>query len=345
MKKNKTMILLFIIFAFILLITTKVNAAETFSAENGIVATKVVEGFNGNVEFNFTNITLSSEGNYEWAVGTTSSDADITKWYPLGDFSEANKTARINLVVSDRDILKILKTTNTAYLYIKDTKADTLIINALKVDLTLPPYHAFDLYEWLHDYYIIGGNLSSVEQWNGATYNIKNAYYKFEKVTDQNLINQYNQAIDNKTSIEDIFSISASDIEKLTDWQTCTTDSSIYPNTKIEKGKLPADDGLYILYIKAKDTDSKMLYGYRVWPLDLKKVETENTNNGNNEGNGNADSQEKTEGSITGGKEDPTTAKKILPNTGVTKIIIGITIILSIAGIAMYIKYKNIPLK
>lgn len=350
MKKNRKIIILFIIVAFLLFTTTKVNAAETFSTESGIVATKVVEGFSGNIEFNLSNITLSSEENYVWAVGTTSLDADITKWYPLGDFSEANKTARISLVISDKEILDILRTTNTAYLYIKETKTDNLLINALKVDLTLSPYHAFDLYEWLDDYYVVGGNKSSTQQWSGATYNIRNVWYKFEKVTDENKINQYNQAVDNKTSIEDIFSISVNDIDKLTDWQDCTTDGSVYPNTKIEKEKLPADDGLYILYMKAKDTDSKMVYGYRIWPLDLRKVETgSNTNkedkeeNRNNESTG---SQEENKGvSITGGKEDPTTAKKILPNTGITKIIISITFILSIAGIVLYIKYKNIPLK
>ena len=49
MKKRKSIIIILGgIFAFLLLFTVKVNATETFSTSDGIIATKIVEGMNGN---------------------------------------------------------------------------------------------------------------------------------------------------------------------------------------------------------------------------------------------------------------------------------------------------------
>lgn len=346
MRKNKKIILSVIVFAFILLITTISNATETFTTDDGIVATKKVEGYNGNIEIWFSNIPLSSEGNYVWAIGETSSKDDISKWYALGDFNINNKTAKVSLVVTEKEILAILRKTNTAYLYIKDTKTENYIVDTLQVDLTLPPYHAFDLYTWLDNYYIIGGSrLNGIaDQWDGATYNIENAYYKFVKVTDESLINKYNEAVQNKTSIENVFSITVDDVENITDWENCTRDYT-YPYTKIDKEKLPADDGLYILYMKAKDADSKMVYGYRIWPLEAKTIPTNGQNNGNNTpstiNNQNNTIDKDDTGNTQTGKTDPTVASKILPNTGEGIAIIGTILLIIVLGMGALAKYHN----
>lgn len=341
MRKNKKIMLSIIIFTFILLITTISNATETFTTDDGIVATKKVEGYNGSIEFNFNNIPLSSEGNYVWSIGETSVKDDIAKWYSLGDFSVSNKTAKISLVVTEKGILNILRKTNTAYLSIKDTKTENYIVDTLQVDLTLPPYHAFNLYEWLGNYYLIGGSLASVDQWEGATYNIENAYYKFVKVTDESLINKYNEAVQNKTSIENVFSITVDDVENITDWENCTRDHT-YPYTKIDKEKLPTDDGLYILYMKAKDADSKMVYGYRIWPLEAKTIPTNGQNNGNNTLNNQDNPIDKDDtGSIQTGKTDSTVANKILPNTGLSIAIIGTILLIILLGMGALAKYHN----
>ncbi len=348
MKKRKNIIIFGGIFAFLLLFTVKANATETFSTSDGIIATKIVEGMNGNIEFSISNIPLKAQEEYEWGISKTSSKEDVTKWYDLSDYNESNKSAKINLLVSEKDVFSILRTTDIAYLYIKDVKAGTYIVDALKVDLTLPPYRACELYEWLKDYYFIGGTKSSgTLQWSWAIYNIKNVSYKFVKVTDENLIQKYNQAIDNKTSIEDVFSINVKDIASLTGWESCVG-NDVHGYTKILQERLPTDGGLYILYMKAKDSDSKTVYGYRTWPSGLKKVPIEN----NNESNVNNVNKGPQEGSTTNkgnstivGKTDTTTAKQILPNTGVTKIIILTIVVLGIVGTIGYIKDKNLPIK
>lgn len=354
MKKQKILISL-IIFAFILMIATISNAADIFTTTDGIVVTKVVEGYKGDIDLKISNMQLSSEGNYVWGISDTSVVTDVKKWFPLGDFSVSNKTATINLVTSQKEILALLRKTNTIYLFIKNTKDETFVINNLELDLTLPPYHAFDLYRRdsvlgnLMAYYVIGGNLTSVDAWDGATYNIKNAYYKFDKVTDSELIKKYNNAVENNTSMEDIFSITTEDIESITDWKNCTNDLE-YAYTKIDKDELPSDNELYILYIKAKDSDSKIIYGYKIWPFDGKKVKS---NTGNKEENPSSEIDKKDNSEGTGvkkeetptqttGKIDTTTATyKTLPNTGLSVALIGSIILIIIGGIAVLAKYHK----
>lgn len=347
MIKSKILIIS-IIFALAIFITTIVDAADTFTTSDGIVITKKVEGFNGDIDLEISNITLSSEGNYAWGISETSLQDDVVKWYPLVDFNINNRTATINLVTSDSDICTILRKTNTAYLFIKNTNDENFVIDNLELDLTLPPYHAFDLYEWLGDYYITGGTrvFKSDKQWNAAPYNIANASYKFEKVTDGEIIKKYNEAIQNKTSIENVFSINTYDIENITDWENCSLSYNSVANpisTKIDKEKLPTDGGLYILYIKAKDIDSKMLYGYKVWQFDGTKASV--------------DEEEKKDDSPkeiiydtstpsstidqSSAIPDTTTAKGILPQTGINySIIIGIILIMFVS-IFMHKKYKQ----
>ena len=268
MLKNKRILLIIILAVALFLIPGICNAADTFTTADGIVVKKVVTGFsNGSIELDISKIKLSSEGNYEWGISTDSTLESVTKWYVLGDINASKNTATINLTVQEKTIFNILRKTDTAYLFIKDSKNNSLIINGLKLDLTLPPLYAFDYYIWLDSYYIIGGNLSGVEQWTGVTYNIENAYYKFEKIKDENLVNKYKQALLEGTSLTNVFSIDKSTVEKNENWTACSRDYS-YPFTKIDESKLPKDQGAYYLWIKAKDADSKTVYGCLIVNID-----------------------------------------------------------------------------
>ena len=347
MKKLRILIF-FLVCALILLITTNVNATEIFSTSDGVIVTKKVEGFNGDIDLEISNITLSSEGNYVWGISETSIKDDINKWYPLLDFNINNKTATINLVTSDINIRTLLRKTNTAYLFIKNTNDENFVIDNLELDLTLPPYHAFDLYEWLSDYYITGGTRISAStiQWNAAPYNIANASYKFEKVTDSDIIKKYNEAIQNKTSLENIFSINTDDIENITDWENCSLAYNSVTNpifTKIDKEKLPKDDALYILYIKAKDIDSKFLYGYKFYSFENKTV-TVNDENVKDDSlkeiiDDKTNPTDNIDPSLT--QPDTTTAKGILPQTGINISIIISIILIMFVSIFIHKKYKQ----
>ena len=264
--KYSITLVLFLLIA--LCITTQVNAAETFTTEDGIVATKEITSFtSGNIDFKLSNIPLVSDGNYEWLI-TTSETVDLTDedldWYVLGDFSASKSTATVSLTITNKDVLAVLRKTNEAYLFVKNSDNNTLIIDGLAVDLTLPPLYAFDIYERWDSYYIIG---EPNEQWGGATYSIDTAYYKFEKITDETLIANYKKAIAEGTSLASVFSITPDDVEGVEGWNPCSNDYS-YPSTKIDETEIPTEQGVYYLWIKAKDADSKTLYGCLILSID-----------------------------------------------------------------------------
>lgn len=252
----------------LLIMLTMVNATDTFTTDDGITATKIVDNFKGNIKFKFTNIELNAEGNYVWGLGTMSQKADITNWSTLGDFTASQKVAFIDLVVSENSILFVLRSTNSAYLFVKNYDTDEMIVDGLKVDLTLPPYQAFTLIEEGNSryYFVVGGEKCSVEKWKSATYNIENVYFKFEKVTDESKTNAYNEALINGTSVASVFNITTTQIADLTGWDLGTKDYYFYNH--IPNGSIPKEKGTYILYLKGKDTDTKTVYGYKIIQID-----------------------------------------------------------------------------
>lgn len=270
MAKIKYLIILLLTSFLVFVAPIIVNATDTFTTTDGIVVKKMVTGFsNGNIELDISNISLSSEGNYEWGIGTNPSADIIKKWYVLGDVNSSKKTAKLTLSVEDKDSLDLLRKTDTAFLFIKNTNDNSLIINGLEVDLTLPPLYAFD-YDAYSDgnYYITGGNLNHpVTRWGGATYNIRNTYYKFEKITDKTLLTNYKKALADGTNLSNVFSITKTTVESVENWTACT---NAYSNvfTLLSKEKVPTEQGTYYLWLKAKDTDSKTVYGCLIIDID-----------------------------------------------------------------------------
>lgn len=143
MLKNKRILLVLIFTLVLFLVPSICNASDTFTTEDGIVATKLVQSTNGDIEIKFSDIELSLEGSYTWAIGRSSLVDEIEYSANLGDFSETNKTALISLTTSQKELWTILRKTNTVYIFIKDEKANQYIVNALKIDLTLPLLKAF----------------------------------------------------------------------------------------------------------------------------------------------------------------------------------------------------------
>ena len=97
--------------------------------------------------------------------------------------------------------------------------------------------------------------------------------------------------------------------------------------------------------MKAKDADSKMVYGYRIWPLEAKTIPTNGQNNGNNTpstiNNQNNTIDKDDTGNTQTGKTDPTVASKILPNTGEGIAIIGTILLIIVLGMGALAKYHN----
>lgn len=259
MRKTKYLIMSLVINIILLMIPTIVNATDTFTTDNGIVAKKVVTSTGGSIELKFSDITLNEETDYTWAIGRSTNVSEVEKWYALGDFSESNKTATITLTLDDNKIFKILRETNTAWIYIKDNTNDTLIVNALKVDLTLPLLKAFEITENQHSNTFRSFHIKTV-------YNIDNLYYNIKKITDEQVIANYKDAKINGKSLESVTGLATIDSVPQDGWSLVDEKYTVLNNFYIHNK--PTEPGIYYVWIKGKDADSKMVYGYDIFGLD-----------------------------------------------------------------------------
>ena len=282
MKLEKKFIIALIVLLAIVLIPGIANAAyvDTFTTDDGIVAKKLVQSTNGDIEIKFSNIELDSEGRYTWGIGRTSNAEEIEYSANLGDFSQENKTALVSLTTSQDELWLILRETNTAYLFIKNETTGEYVVNALRVDLTLPALKAFKVTdvrkkEMNYDMaFVLTKNgecnsHSSNDKNNGtkSTYDIENMYFKFIKITDEEVISAYQDAKVNGVDLETLTCFA--DISEAPDsgWTTATKACGYY-NTKIMMSDIPTEQGTYYLWLKGKDADSKTVYGYTIVQID-----------------------------------------------------------------------------
>ena len=263
--------------SLLFVIPTTVKAYEdTFTTTDGIVVKKVVSGTNGDIELAISNIELDSEGSYKWYIGKNSKVEETTYSSNLGDYTESTKTALISLTTSEKEILSILRATNTAFLWIKDENTENYVINGLKLDLTLPPLKAFtvtknttDLYSDIE--YSLSRDKTIYEYWNTdtetkSTYNITNIYFKFIKITDENVISTYQNAKLNNIDLETLTCFATIEQAPNSGWTTGAKNKKW--NNKILKSDVPTDAGVYYLWLKGKDSDSKTVVGYSIIDID-----------------------------------------------------------------------------
>lgn len=287
MKKLKNLVMLLLFIAILFCVPKMVEATyeDTFKTEDGIVVTKNIPGTNGDIELKISNIELDPEGSYTWTISRNSVDGEDDDYSAnLGDYTPSSKTALISLTTSATKILSILRETNTAYLFIKDEKEDKYIVNALKIDLTLPALKAFKVtktdiiknqsnsaknirYVITKSGYEIDHDSSTYNSSAKSTYDIKTIYFKFVKITDNTVIAAYKQAIINNTDIETLTCFASLDDVPDTGWKTAGNDCGYY-NTKILNDDVPTETGVYYLWLKGKDADSKTVIGYNIIEID-----------------------------------------------------------------------------
>ena len=283
MKKTKFLFLGILMVLFLFAIPTVSNAYEdTFKTSDGIVVKKVVTSDIGDIEFQISNITLDAEGSYTWSIGKTSTASEAVYSANLGDYTPSKKVAYFSLGTNVREIYDLLRTTNNGYLFIKDEKNNNYIVNGLRVDFTLPPlkafkvtYHTSETTSWSQMYggYAITRNGKAYEYANPSddgftngstsTYGIKTIMYQFVKITDNTLKSKCQDAIVNSTSLEDISGLASLDDAPTSGWKTA---EQIYTNinTKIKANNVPTDPGVYYLWLKGSDSDTKTVVGYTI---------------------------------------------------------------------------------
>ena len=346
MKKTKNFLL---ITFFILIAIFLFGPKEVLSAE-GVTAEQIVTSIDGSIDYLFKGLTLESGASYEWAI-EKSKDATIANWYSVNAPNYTAGEVRISILASNENQLAILKSTDTAYVSIRKVGENTNILDGYEVDLTLPLLKAFNM---------------SKSQWYGGVptnpaYDLTTIYgivatnvsYKWEKITDANIVNNY---IDNNHDLSGLKLKGRESFPSLSDTSWKSVRNGASSSGIIYNKEMPSEDGLYYLWLQASDTDVKTIYGQAIVEVGtVEKITSNNsgTNGGNNGGNNGGSSnggsnnggQSTTPKGNSAGKTDPTTSGKILPNTGVNAIIIGAILLVAlfaIMGAKQCHKYKEV---
>lgn len=251
MTKAKNLIMILITVAIIFLIPSVSNAT------NEITVSRNVYSNDGSMEFIFTGLTIDTTHEYEYGITKTSATA-VEEWYLVTKSTATSVTADIKS--RTKKMREVIDAVDTGYITIKDKTTDTVVVQPYAVDLKLP-FLKVTNFEVLSNGKDLKGSEIEVPLRNADN---STAHYKYEKITDQNLINKYKEIKANSgdySVLETLLKTSAptngySQWEYWNGYQT-NENGHGYPTRKVNA----PDEGLYYLWVHFRGENLKDLYG------------------------------------------------------------------------------------
>jgi len=237
MTKVKYLIMLLVTVAFILLIPNVSNAAVEY--------TRTIPSNEGTIKINFTGLELDVMKAYEFALVRQGGTPE--NWFSIDD-GYTTSEATITLSSATSKIVEVLKATDTGFIYIreKDDTTGTYVVQAQQVDLKLPYLQSLAYSKNDEEYdltNVIYGSIGNFYNYTGADH----TYTKWEKVTDENLVEKF---LSIKNNNGDITEFEGSLPNPPT--TGFNTDRVAYYKDK--------NDGLYLLWVKRTGENCKDVY-------------------------------------------------------------------------------------
>lgn len=256
MKKLKKLAIILCILILLLVIPSISNAVEEGTeGELQIEVTRNVYSNNGSMKFNFTGLTLDINNEYEFGLTKTSAE-QVETWYSVLDFTMT--TATVDITTGTQKLKEVINATDTGYITIKNKTADTIVLPPYAVDLKMP-YLQVTNYTVLNN----GKSFSDNDNIQVVLRNADNsqAYYKYEKITDESIINKYKEIKNSNSDILELQSMLKTNISDsgwtAWDYWNGYTYGVGYSQKNIE---VP-DTGLYYMWLSFSGENLKPLYG------------------------------------------------------------------------------------
>lgn len=331
MSKIKCIIIILFMSLMVFLIPNSTNAA--------VDVNRNIYSNNGSMKFTFTGLELDMTHEYEYGFTVTAA-TEVEDWFLITEYTES--TAVIDLITTTREIRDVINATDTGYITIKDKTTDSIVLEPYGVDLKIP-------YLRVTNYTVVenGKEFGSgeTESINVLLRNAGNseAYYQYEKITDQNIIDKYKEIKSQNDDITELESMLTTTIptNNWSAWEYFngyTLTGHGYPESPIS---VP-DEGLYYLWVYFSGSNIKNVYGYiLVDNLDAELSNNDQQNQSNEDNNTGTNDQQNTP--IVG--NDNTTATIKLPAAGIPTMITIILVVTVICTIVLYLKnrkYKGI---
>lgn len=245
MKLSNILVLIFIVFIIWGILSFSVNAAEIDNSKIDVKS----EMYSSNGSFNVTlsNITLDTTHQYEFGI-SANQETEPENYFSINNLT--NNLCVLNLNASIDEIVNILKTTNTVYAYVNDkTNSNEQIIKALPVDVTLPLIGGINMY--------FENNYLYIDHLYGNT----SASYQFQKITDEDIINAYNQITENGEDLKSISNMLTNEVPQ-TGWKNMTSEYPTLGHSREHRVTDELADGLYYVWGQLTGQNNKNLYGY-----------------------------------------------------------------------------------
>ncbi len=255
-EKNITKIIIMILIVSILLLLVPNVSKAT------VGVTRNVYSNNGSMKFNFTGLALDTTHDYEYGL-TKTATTQVENWYSIMQFTAT--TATIDLMTTNNEIREVINVVDTGYITIRDKTISKIVLEPYSVDLKIPylKVNNCPVISNGKDFPIIGKN-SSIDI---KLRNPKNseAYYQYEKITDENVINKYREIKAKNGDFYELQNI-LKDTIPTSNWTTWSywigeygsENGGGYPTEIIQA----PDTGLYYLWVYFSGKNIKDIYGY-----------------------------------------------------------------------------------
>lgn len=256
MRKTKILLAIILVSIVLLIIPNVSNAA--------VEVTRNVYSNNGSIKFNFTGLTLDTTKEYEFGLTKTAA-AEVGTWHLITEYTE--NTATIDIIMNTVDLRDIVDATDTAYIRIREKSADTLVLEPYAVDVKTPFLKVTNFMV------IANGKEFGYGEENGIQValrnrNISKAYYQYERITDENIINKYKEIKSNSGNFEELEGIlktttPTSNWNSWQEWKAALfADRSDIGYGYPQKTINVPDTGLYYMWVYFSGDNLKDVYGY-----------------------------------------------------------------------------------
>ena len=253
MTKVKYFIMILFVSILLFLIPNVSNAAE-------ISVIRSIYSNNGSMKFNFKGLTLDTTHEYEYGLTKTSAE-EVGTWHLITEYTES--AAVVDVMTTTRDLRDVINAVDTGYITIKDKTSNTVVLQPYSVNLKTP-------YLNVTNYTVIpnGKDLDAANiQIALRCASNSEAYYQYEKITDQNIINKYKEIKDQNGDVMELESMLKttppnSNWSTWGYWNGYDYSAGMNGYGYTQRNVSVPDSGLYYMWIYFSGNNLKNIYGY-----------------------------------------------------------------------------------
>ncbi len=255
MRKIRYLIMLFFISLMVFCMPNISNAE--------VEVTRNIYANNGSAKYEFTGLTLDTSHEYEFGLTKTPAE-EVKKWHLITEYSAT--TATVDISGANSEFTDIITAVEKGYITIRDATEEekNIVVNHHAIDLSIS-------YLNITNYNVInnGKNFSNtnnniiINHWNAHN---SEAYYQYEKITDEKVIAKYKEIKARDGDFNELQSLLKKNAPT-SNWTTwgywngyggSTTSGFGYTQKEVN---VP-DAGLYYMWIYLAGINIRNLYGY-----------------------------------------------------------------------------------